>query len=254
MKIIYIFLLVFILSAFCNNDKKVRIFLIGDSTMANKPKLKDPERGWGQLFPNYFDGSVTILNHAVNGRSTKNFISQGRWNKVLEQLQPNDWVFIQFGHNDENRKDTSRYAAPQTTYRQNLIRFVEETRRKGAKPVLLTPVARRKFNDNGNLIDTHGQYPRVVKEVGANLKVPVIDVHQKSKDLLVKQGAENSKKLFLWFEKGVYPSRPNGVSDNTHFSEYGAAMMAALVAEGIREQKLDLVTYLKKIEAGEFAN
>src|SRR5947209_5376904 len=132
--------------AFQLPEKPVRIFMIGDSTMANKPLEDNPERGWGQLFPNYFTSDVEIKNYAVNGRSTKSFIKEGRWDSVMNQLQKGDWVMIQFGHNDSKKEDSNRYAAPQTLYRANLMRFVNDARNKGANPLLITPVMRRKFD------------------------------------------------------------------------------------------------------------
>ncbi|MFT4031552.1 MAG: glycosyl hydrolase family 28 protein [Siphonobacter sp.] len=215
-----------------------RVFLIGDSTMANKPNPQDPERGWGQLLSKFVD--LPVHNHAVNGRSTKSFIAEGRWQKVLDELKPGDWVLIQFGHNDGKKEDSTRYAAPQTLYRENLIRFIHETRAKGANPVLITPVMRRRFDEKGSFIDTHGEYPAAVKAVAVEQKVPLLDLHTESRKLIEELGAEGSKKLFLWFKKGYYASRKDDIQDDTHFSEYGAAHMAALIAEAIRQQKLDI--------------
>jgi len=150
---------IFLLS-FATIEKKPRIFLIGDSTIANKAAEVAPETGWGMIFPQYID--LEVNNHAVNGRSTKSFRTLGHWAKVFEQLQPGDWVFIQFGHNDSKESDTSRYAAPHTDYRKNLVRYINEIRSKGAKPLLITPVMRRKFDEQGNFVDQHGDYPAVV--------------------------------------------------------------------------------------------
>src|SRR5262249_51534132 len=130
-------------------DERVQIFLVGDSTMADKPVEDNPERGWGQAFKDLFDERVVVRNLAVNGRSTKSFIDEGRWRDALGQMRSGDWVFIQFGHNDAKTDDPVRFAAPRTTYRQNLIRFVDEAKQKGANPVLLTPVMRRRFDKEG---------------------------------------------------------------------------------------------------------
>lgn len=219
--------------------------MIGDSTMANKPLEENPERGWGQLFPMYWDESVEIHNHAKNGRSTKSFREEGLWEEVLQQLKPDDWVFIQFGHNDSKSEDPKRYAAPQTDYRQNLIRYIKEARAKGAKPLLLTPIMRRSFDENGNFQDTHGEYPRVVREVAVQENVPLIDLHRATEPLIVSHGVEGSKKLFLWFTKGYYDKLPEGKQDNTHFSAYGAKRVAALAMQGIRDLNLDLVKHFK---------
>jgi DNA sulfur modification protein DndE len=223
---------------------RVQLFLIGDSTMADKPPADNPERGWGQLLPVFFGDGVAIRNHAVNGRSTKSFLDEGRWDAVLTNLRAGDWVFIQFGHNDEKQEDPARYAAPHDAYRKNLTRFVNETRSKGAHPVLLTPVMRRRFDKDGKFFDSHGEYPDVVRVLAKELNVPLIDLHKSTQSLIERRGAEGSKKLFLWITPGQYKSLPEGRQDDTHFSEYGAREVAALAVAGIRELKLDLARFL----------
>lgn len=224
---------------------KPTIFLIGDSTMANKPLEDNPERGWGQLFPQFFEKDILIKNYAVNGRSTKSFIDEHRWDSVLAQLKPGDWVMIQFGHNDSKISDSTRYAAPEGAYKTNLERFVKEARAKGAHPVLITPVARRKFT-NGVLEDTHGAYPGVVRAVAKAMQAQLIDLQQSSSALLSKEGEAASQKLFRTTPPGHYNSLPQGITDNTHFSAYGAASIAALVAREIKEKKLPLADYLQQ--------
>ena len=232
-------------------NEQVRVFLIGDSTMADKPVEENPERGWGQLFPQYFDHGVAIKNFAVNGRSTKSFIDEKRWDAVRQQLQRGDWVFIQFGHNDSKSEDPTRYAAPRAAYRENLTRFVKETREKGASPVLLTPVMRRKFDSQGRFVDTHGEYPDVVRETARTLDVPLIDLHQKSRQLIEQHGVEGSKILFLWIGPQHFKTLPDGKKDDTHFSAYGAAQVASLVTAGIRELKLPLGGHLRRSDFAE---
>lgn len=229
-------------------EKKPRIFLMGDSTMANKKGEVAPETGWGMVFPDYINAEV--FNHAVNGRSTRSFRTLGHWAKLSEQLQAGDWVFIQFGHNDSKESDTSRYAAPQTDYRKNLTRYIEEIRAKGAKPLLLTPVMRRKFDEKGNFIDQHGEYPAVVKDVAKKMNVPLIDLHAKSKQIIVDHGVEGSRRLFLNLEKNIWTGHADGKDDNTHFTRYGAELMAAAVAEGVRELNNELSKLLTEFPAG----
>lgn len=229
-------------------EKKPRIFLIGDSTMANKTAEVAPETGWGMIFPQYIN--LEVQNHAVNGRSTKSFRTLGHWSKVYGQLQAGDWVFIQFGHNDSKESDTTRYAPAKTDYRKNLIRYINEIKSKGARPLLITPVMRRKFDDKGNFVDQHGDYPGVVKEVGKELKVPVLDLHARSTDIIVQHGVEESKKLFLNVDRGVWKHYPDGKEDNTHFTVYGASVMASLVAEGIQTLNLDIAKELKAWPVG----
>jgi DNA sulfur modification protein DndE len=221
------------------------IYLVGDSTMANKPILDNPERGWGQVFQGFFNETVKIENHARNGRSTKSFIDEGRWDTVMVKVNKGDYVFIQFGHNDAKKEDPKRYAEPHTCYKNNLIKFVTDCRSKGAIPILLTPIVRRKFDSNGELIDSHGEYPRVVKEVSKEFDVLFIDTNELSKKLVSQMGDEGSKALYLYIEHGKYKSLPNGKKDDTHFSEYGATKMAELVIQGIKELRIDLVNYLK---------
>ncbi|HVN47751.1 MAG TPA: rhamnogalacturonan acetylesterase, partial [Bacteroidota bacterium] len=154
-----------------NND--IRIFLIGDSTMADKPLVDNPEHGWGQMFPLFFSNNVHIINCAVNGRSTKNFLAEGRWKKVYDNLQAGDYVFIQFGHNDAKREDTARFAAPRPDYKNNLKRFIHDAREKSAIPIFLTPMTRRDFDSSGQYVGTHGEYPSAMKEVAQEEHVPL---------------------------------------------------------------------------------
>ncbi len=235
-------------SARGSNARVKQLFLIGDSTMADKPLNDNPERGWGQLLPAFFGESLTIKNHAMNGRSTKSFIDEGRWDAVLKQLRAGDWVFIQFGHNDEKKEDPTRYAAPHEAYRKNLTRFVEEARSRGAHPVLLTPVMRRRFDKEGKFFDTHGEYPDAVRTLAKELNVPLIDLHKSTQGLIERHGAEGSKKLFLWIKPGEYKSLPEGRQDDTHFSEYGAREVAALVVANVRKLNLELTRFLKLAE------
>jgi lysophospholipase L1-like esterase len=229
-------------------EKPVRLFLIGDSTMADKPLIGTAERGWGQAFPLFFERGVVVENHARNGRSTKSFIAEGRWQTVLDKLQHGDYVFIQFGHNDEKKEDTSRYAEAHTDYKKNLLTFVNDTRAKGATPVILTPVSRREFEDHGILVDTHGDYPVVVRELAAEQNVSLIDIHQSSIQWLKTLGPDGSKKSFVWIKPNLYTANRAGRQDNTHFNETGALKIAGLVADGVRELNLPLSRRLRPLE------
>ena len=154
-------------------------------------------------------------------------------------------MFIQFGHNDEKPEKIDRYTPPEG-YRKNLIRFVTETRERKGRPVLCTPIMRRRFDAQGKFFDEHGMYPDIVREVAKEYDVPLIDMHRKSERLIVDLGPEGSKKIFLWIPPGVYKSLPQGREDNTRFSEYGATRMAEFAVEGIKELKLDLAGRLKQ--------
>ncbi len=222
-------------------DAPIRVFLIGDSTMADKPLIDNPEHGWGQMIPVFFSKNVLFLNHAKNGRSTRSFLYEGRWDAVRNSLRPGDYVFIQFGHNDSKKEDTSRFADAHTDYKQHLIRFIRETKERQAIPVLLTPVNRRNFNKDGLFVDKHGDYPKVVREVSTSENVVLLDLHKKSRTLIENLGVEGSKKLFLTSVKqNVYHSLLNGKDDNTHFTRHGAVQIAHLVVECIRETKLPI--------------
>lgn len=226
--------------------QRITIYTIGDSTMANKGILKNnPERGWGQVLSQFFDDHVRIDNWAKNGRSSKSFMDEGLWKGVLEKLKPGDYVFIQFGHND-SKLDSALHTDPRTTYRMNLIKYVTETRAKGACPVLLTSIVRRKFDMNGKLQDTHGDYIVVVRELAREMNVPLIDMERKSRNLVEQLCSESSKKLYMWLKPGVSEMYPEGLKDDTHFCEYGAVKMASLAVEGIKELKLEIADYIKK--------
>ena len=221
------------------------IYLVGDSTMAEKQADRRPETGWGEILPGYFEEGIKFDNRAKNGRSSKSFFYEGLWDEVKKTLKKGDYVFIQFGHNDESEKKGKRYSTPEE-FENNLIKYVEETRAVEAYPVLLTPVMRRRFDEKGQFYDTHGVYPDITRKVAREHKVPLIDMHQKSETVLVQAGEEESKSLFLFVEKGENPNYPDGKEDNTHFCEKGARIMAGLAADGIREAKLPIRRYLKK--------
>jgi len=213
--------------------------------MSNKEVSAYPETGWGMPFAHFFDETVTVDNRAKNGRSTKTFLSEGLWQGIVTDLQAGDYVFIQFGHNDESKEKVARYTTPEE-YKANLIRFVSETRSKKAIPVLLTPVARRKFDASGHIVETHEIYSAVVRSVAKDANVPLIDLDAKGQLLLQSYGPENSKLLFNWLEPAEHPNYPEGVSDNTHFNELGARKIAELVLGEIKALQLDLAKRIVK--------
>ncbi|HNX55409.1 MAG TPA: rhamnogalacturonan acetylesterase, partial [Prolixibacteraceae bacterium] len=207
---------------------KFTVWTIGDSTMANKKEEVAPETGWCQAFPNFVSDKVEIKNRAMNGRSSKSFITEGRWKWVLDSLKPGDYVFIQFGHNDEKNQDSTRYTEPFTLYRKNLERFVRETREKGATPVLFTSIVRRKF-ENGMLSDTHGNYPVVTRIVANEMKVPLVDLQLLTAGAVTALGDELSKQVYLWTQPNT--KFPEGRKDDTHLSVEGANLVAKLAAQ-----------------------
>ncbi len=223
------------------------IYLVGDSTMADKPDPEhNPERGWGQALPALVLPVAVVKNHAVNGRSTKSFIDQGRWEAVRAQLKRGDFVFIQFGHNDEKTDDSSRYTAPFTAYRRNLERFVRESRAAGAIPVLFTPIVRRQFNAKGTLEDTHGLYPLVVRDVARDLHVDFVDLQLLTEEWVQQLGPDSTKSRFVYTRQGEFPAFPLEREDNTHLSPRGAADVAALAVTALRERVSLLRPLLRK--------
>ena len=203
--------------------KKIKVFTIGDSTMANKSS--NTERGWGMLFPWFVDeGKVTVSNYAADGRSTKSFIDEGRWTTVVNQLAEGDYVLIQFGHNDE-KTDASLHTDPQTTYKENLTKFINEARAKGANPVLLTSIVRRIFGSDANIYDEHTEYAEAVRELATELSVPLIDMNLYSRYYENIAGIEGSRALHEYF--------PGTEIDNTHLCQLGAYITARCVAEQI---------------------
>ena len=246
MKITFAALSILLLCSFVSAQQPITVFLAGDSTMAEKLSNKRPETGWGESIQGYFDESkVRVENHAQNGRSSRSFIAENRWQAIVDKLKPGDYVFIQFGHNDE-KVGTDRYASPED-YRKNLVRFIADVRQKKGIPVLLTPVMRRRFDEQGIFQDTHGEYPNVVRAVAAEYKVALIDMHRKSEGTIKQYGVEESRKLFLQLKPDENANYPKGIEDNTHFSPLGAKIMASLAVEGIREQKLGLAKYLRPV-------
>jgi len=225
--------------------KKIKVWLIGDSTMANKETRAYPETGWGMPFVYFFDSTVVVDNRAKNGRSTKSFIEEGLWQPVVDSLQEGDYVFIQFGHNDEVKEKVGRYTTPDE-FKQNLLRYVNESRAKKAIPILISPVTRRSFDSTGKVKETHPGYSDLVKQVAQEAKVPFIDLDQKSMALLQEYGPENSKDLFNYLEPGEHPNYPNGQKDNTHFSELGARKIAELVLAEIKTLNLELADRIVK--------
>lgn len=221
---------------------KSSIFIVGDSTASSYPEERAPLAGWGQVLHQFFSDDITIINEAAPGRSSKSFINEKRLEKVEEYIKEGDYLFIQFGHNDA--KEDERFTDPFTDFPHYLRQYINVALEHKATPILLTPVQRRSFNKHGDFYETHGSYPEAIIQLGKDDNVPVIDLAERSKVFLQNVGLENSKSIFLWLEKGEDVHYPDGVQDNTHFSEYGAKEIARLVVEGIRDLHLPIVKYL----------
>lgn len=255
-----IIVLTSVLMMSATTEKTTTIFIIGDSTAANKDiSGGKQERGWGMALQCYFDDNIVVDNHAVNGRSSKSFIDEGRWDKVLQKLKPGDYVIIQFGHNDEKPK-ADRHTDPGSTFDYNLAKFVRETREHGGIPVLMSCVVRRNFfvnapeNDDDenlrtttfkdgvkmvegdSLIDTHGLYRIAPRDVAQRMNCHFVDANAITHELEQSLGTEASKKLHMWFKPGEEPSVPNGRQDNTHYNVYGAHVVAKLLADALCQE------------------
>ncbi len=231
------------------SSSPLTVYTIGDSTMANKPLDKNNlERGWGQALGAYFDSRYVIVdNHAMNGRSSKSFFNEGRWQPIYDNLKKGDYVFIQFGHNDEKPKE-DRHTDPGSTFNEQLKFYVRQTREKGAIPVLFTPMVRRKFGEDGHLVPTHGDYPQAVRDVAAEMGVVLIDHNLSSKALVDKMGPEDSKKLFMWVEKGTNLAAPDGRQDDTHMNGLGAKTMANIILDEVSEKIPQLAPYIRRYD------
>lgn len=249
MRYTFVLFLLLLISGTVLAKEPITIYLAGDSTMAQKLPEKRPETGWGEALQKFFkEDKVRIENHAQNGRSTRTFVAEGRWQAIIDKLKKGDYVFIQFGHNDESKEKVDRYTPPED-YRRNLVKFITEVRAKQAIPILLTPVMRRRFDSDGKFLDTHGEYPDIVRAVAAENKVALLDMHRSSEKVIRQYGVEGSRKLFLQLAPGENPNYPKGIEDNTHFRPLGAEEMARLAVAAIRAEKLGLVKYLKPDEA-----
>ncbi len=261
MKKILLAVLTWLIFTAAMQQKVTTIFIIGDSTAAEKDLSKgSPERGWGMALQCFFDEAfIRVDNHAVNGRSSKSFLDEGRWQKVLDKIKPGDYVIIQFGHNDE-KPNPARHTEPGSTFDANLAKFVTETRQMGGIPVVMNPVVRRNFavkavkNDDdealrnttfkdgakikeGDMLkDTHGLYAVAPRQVADSLHAYFIDATKITHDLEQGLGVEGSKKLHMWYQPGEHPAVPDGKQDNTHYNIYGAHQVAKLFADALCEE------------------
>ncbi|MER5788795.1 rhamnogalacturonan acetylesterase [Streptomyces sp. NPDC001980] len=198
------------------------LYIAGDSTAAQKYADAAPETGWGMALPFFLREEISVSNQAVNGRSSKSFVDEGRLDAILATLRPHDLLLVQFAHNDEKSDDPTRYTEPWTTYQDYLRRYIEGARAHGARPVLATPVERRRFDADGNAVPTHGDYPAAMRALAARERVALLDIEALSLALWQALGAEATKTYFNWTDTE---------QDNTHFNPPGAIAVARLVAQ-----------------------
>jgi lysophospholipase L1-like esterase len=224
--------------------EKVQLFLAGDSTMSHYETSAYPRMGWGQALQAFFTDELVVRNHAASGRSTKSFIDENRWTEIEKGFRSGDYVLIQFGHNDQ-KPDEERATKPFTTYQENLKFFINRARSFGVTPILLTSIARRHFDKDGQLMETHGDYPRAMRELAVRESVIFIDMLEKTKDALIRLGSDRSKDWFMWIEPEQFSGYPNGEKDDTHLREEGAHAHAEIFIKEILRFHHPLAEYLK---------
>ncbi|WP_344387035.1 rhamnogalacturonan acetylesterase [Streptomyces vastus] len=197
------------------------LYIAGDSTAAQKYADAAPETGWGMALPFFLHKDRPVANHAVNGRSSKSFVDEGRLDVILDEIRPGDFLIIQFGHNDSKTTDPVRYTEPWSTYQDHLRLYIDGARDRGARPVLATSVERRRFDSAGNARPSHGEYPAAMRALAEQEGVALLDIQALSLALWQELGVEETKKYFNWTETE---------QDNTHFNPPGAIAVARLVA------------------------
>jgi len=212
--------------------------------MADKTNLAYPERGWGQLLRDFIRPELTLINHAANGRSTLRFLNEGRWQLLMSDLAKDDYVLIQFAHNDSKKEDSSRYAAADTTYPQLLSRFIQDIRSKGAIPLLATSICRRNFNAAGELQDDLADYADAMRQVASKLHVQLFDLHQWHCAELARLGPAGSQPYFIQVPAGLYQKFPDGKTDNTHLNLQGASWVAQQFIRQLKQQQHPLAAYV----------
>ena len=212
------------------------IFWAGDSTVQYNSILTYPQCGIGQVMHLFLNPTVRIENKAVNGRSTKSFIDQGRLEDIANHISEGDFLFIQFAHNDEKITDSARYTEPFGSYSENLEKFVNVARDKGAYPVIITSIERCCFDEQGKLgPGEHGEYIKAAVATAQRLDVPVVDLYTRSRRLLSDIGPVEARKLHVYVQPGIYPKFPLGKDDHTHLNYHGAVLYASYIAEGLKK-------------------
>jgi len=225
----------------------VTVFLAGDSTVTDQ--AREPWGGWGQMLPRFFQPDVAVSNHAWSGLALYSFEGQNRLEKVLTMMKKGDYLFIQFGHNDQEDKRPG--SGPFTSYKKNLKRFVDAARTKGGIPILVTPMERRRFDRDGKQSATLADFAEAVRQVGAEENVPVIDLNAMSLKLYAALGPEKSKKAFVYYPANTYPDQDKPLKDDTHHNTYGGYELARCVVEGIKANVPELAARLAE-DAGTF--
>lgn len=221
------------------------VFLCGNSTVVDQDN--EPWASWGQMIPYFFDTNVCIANYAESGESANTFIAAGRLKKALSQMKKGDYLFMEFGHNDQKQKGPGKGAY--YSFMTSLKTFIDEARLRGAHPVLVTPTQRRSFDPDGHIRDTHEDYPEAIRWLAEKENVPLIDLNEMTRTLYEAMGVEPSKRAFVHYPAGSYPGQTQDFADNTHFNPYGAYEIARCIVEGLKTQVPDLARHLKPFPA-----
>lgn len=216
------------------------IFLAGNSTVVDE--ANEPWCGWGQMFPRFFGAEAAIANYAESGEAANTFVTSKRFAKLLTKMKKGDYLFIEFGHNDRKQKGEGK--GPYTSYKTDLKYLVDKTREKGAIPVLVTSMHRRFFDDNGKVINTHGDYPDAVRQLAKEEGVYLIDLNDMSAVLYEAWGVEGSKKAFVHFPPETFPNQKEALADNTHFNPYGGYQIAKCILKGITDNDIPVKKYI----------
>ncbi len=218
----------------------ITVYIAGDSTVTDQ--TREPWAAWGQMLPRFFKPGVAIANHAESGRALRSFQNEKRLDKILSTIKPGDYLFIQFAHNDQKEKGPNVGAF--TTYKASLEHYIDEARKRGARPVVVTAMHRRTFDERGKIRNSLGDYPDAVRQTAREQRVPLIDLNSMSQAFYEALGPETSKRAFVHYAAGSLPGLRQALADNTHFNAYGAYELARCIVEGIKTNHLDLATFL----------
>ena len=218
------------------------IFLAGNSTVVDQEN--EPWASWGQMFTYYLKPEVAVANFAESGETLRSFIGENRFAKIASLIKPGDYLFMEFAHNDQ--KPGSSYVEPYTTYIDELMKFIDLARNSGATPVLVTSTNRRKFNEDGKIVNTLEEYPDAMRKLADDEDILLIDLNAMSKDLYEALGVEGSKKAFVHYAANTFPWQREALADNTHFSTYGAWQLAKCVVQEILDSNAELGDFIKE--------
>ncbi|MCD8186032.1 MAG: rhamnogalacturonan acetylesterase [Rikenellaceae bacterium] len=222
-------------------DHLPTVFLAGNSTVVDE--AYEPWCGWGQIFPRFLNAEAVVANYAESGQAANSFIASRRFDKLLTCMKPGDYLFIEFGHNDQ--KQTGPDRGPYTSYQQSLRKLIAGAREKGGIPILVTPMHRRRFDRQGRVVDTHGEYPDAARQLAAEEGVYLIDLHRMSRKLYEAWGDEQSKRAFVHYPAGTFPGQEEALEDDTHFNSYGGYQIARCIVQGLIDSDIPLKAFIR---------